>query len=691
MSIQKRTSLFALITLLALLTSFLFPITVLADDEPPPPAPTEEIIVDEEPAPQTDLQLDTVSEVLEQLPENTEIVVLDESGEPIPLVTQEAEEAIIIGDPVWCPSTLSAPTPESNGCTSSYTSFQDLITYLDANEQAEAGVIWIESSYDSSVNDATSSGFSIQESFFTTMSNYALTIQGGWSGISGDASIGSASVFNGDFIFIDWNANVTVNNISINNTTSDGLIIDTTQDINISNVSANNNQANGITATTNNNNSNFTFSNITANDNGYNGASFSVGSLILNGTNSFNNNAWMGLDINAPEAIILNNVTANDNTSTGVSISNYGGTEDVIINSMITMNNGGHGIFIASNGDNTLTNIISTENLGSGLELYNNYGGIGEIIIENSNFSNNESGGTIHSNNNITLNSVVSNQNMYGGININSYGGGNIFVENSIFSNNSGGAGIQISSQGSITLSNITANGNSSGASIQGYGAPVFISSSTFNSNTYYGIDAEYTTASLFLNNVSFDCLNGWGDFIYNSTVYTVCEEIPSPEEEPNSPEPVSYSLNTLLVNEGENIELDCENYSGTKLILENGNLSTFNCPITGSVSLNTLESENLPSTLPEGMEYVSGLVATQSPQGSDVALDSLVIISFVIPNDLIGEELAILYWNDTEWIDLATATFDDGRSVFNGGYVSPNGYFEAFTNFVGNFVLVKK
>jgi hypothetical protein len=90
-------------------------------------------------------------------------------------------------------------------------------------------------------------------------------------------------------------------------------------------------------------------------------------------------------------------------------------------------------------------------------------------------------------------------------------------------------------------------------------------------------------------------------------------------------------------------------------------------------------------------MEYVSGIQAVQSPDGSDKALNGQVIISFLIPENMQSADLAILYWDGSQWMDLKSASFTDGRAVINGGYVTGDSYFEAITNFSGNFVLVAK
>src|SRR5690606_16277843 len=135
----------------------------------------------------------------------------------------------------------------------------------------------------------------------------------------------------------------------------------------------------------------------------------------------------------------------------------------------------------------------------------------------------------------------------------------------------------------------------------------------------------------------------------------------------------------------GNSANLDCELYSGTVLILPNGDKVTFNCPIGDFATLERLENNVLPSAVPEEFEYASGIVATTIPTGNDVALNGLVVVSFVIPEDIQGEDLTILYWDGIEWLDLDTATFEDGRKIFNGGYISEDGYFETLTNFSGH------
>ncbi|MFN3786733.1 MAG: hypothetical protein ACK4RS_07825, partial [Thiothrix sp.] len=76
---------------------------------------------------ETSDSIETVESILETLPEDTQLIVLDEEGEALPLATEEAAQAIIIGDPIWCPASVATPTPSLNGCSGSYATFAALL------------------------------------------------------------------------------------------------------------------------------------------------------------------------------------------------------------------------------------------------------------------------------------------------------------------------------------------------------------------------------------------------------------------------------------------------------------------------------------------------------------------------------------------------------------------------------------
>jgi len=342
-----RTILTILVTLLI---GFAAPATAFADDETPPPAtetPAEEepVAPDPEPAPVTD--------ILEPLPEETQIIALDEEGNVEPLATEEAAEIIATGDPIWCPEGV-APSAGSGGCTdpgpgnSNYdpSSLQSLLNYLQANQPTQAGVIWIEKTYDSSLNDPAVTGFTINGSSFTIMRDYAITIQGGWSGVGGDETIDHAdpSVFNGDYFHIEnWNADVAINDISITGVpaSAPGLEVTTTGGISINRTKSNNNADDGASL-----------------DN-----ASGIG-IVLVESSQFNNNSGSGLFVNSNGAITLNNVRANGNGAIGAYLNNIpaGGQALTVGGGSQFNNNAAYGLVALSDGDITLDSISASGN-----------------------------------------------------------------------------------------------------------------------------------------------------------------------------------------------------------------------------------------------------------------------------------------------------------------------------------------
>src|SRR5215216_3153666 len=195
MNVSKKM-LFTLITGAAILTQLLSPIRVFADGETPLPpvatleateppvltdvpteipatvipaasdAPTVEPVNPEipiltpnvtessTPAPMaTVVEQDlapteepTLLETLQEIPNETSIVVLDENAQALPLATQETAEAVANGDPLWCPDGVT-PIANTGGCTASYLTMNALLTnsatYI--NGVNVNGTIWITS------------------------------------------------------------------------------------------------------------------------------------------------------------------------------------------------------------------------------------------------------------------------------------------------------------------------------------------------------------------------------------------------------------------------------------------------------------------------------------------------------------------------------------------------------------------
>jgi len=228
------------------------------------------------------------TEILQGLPEETEVVVLDENGQALSLVTQEVIDIIANSDPMWCPDGVA---PGGVGCTPSYATMNLLLTTEGSNINAQNvnGTIWITSGTVSDINpiDINSSLFSS----YPNWAEYSLTLQGGWSGINGDTTIGSNSIFSVPINISSWQNNVTVNNITVNNSAGNGVRIDTTKNVTISNSTFSRNSIDGAWLAANN-------------------------VSITNST--FNGNLGDGATIYSPNTTISNSTF--DGNSTGLSI-----------------------------------------------------------------------------------------------------------------------------------------------------------------------------------------------------------------------------------------------------------------------------------------------------------------------------------------------------------------------------------
>lgn len=434
--------------LLALVLSAFNTTSAFADENTPPSetteettnqetesAETEEIVEETESPPNeeeatqptgesesdTEEESNPIEEILEQLPEGTEVVVLDENGEPVSLATQQAEEAFSSADPMWCPAGAVPP----KGCSPSFDYFvgpNGLIEWLIENQGAlgKAGTIWISANYDSSVNEIYNPvDIILNGEDLSVMANYALTIQGGWT--QSGKSISSTdpfSEFNVPLRIINWNAPVTINNISVNgvnpidspendyalqvHTKGKGNIV-------LNNVEVVDNEVTVAGAYLTNylatkpalvtiNNSDFssnsavgiyiasrgvvTLNNINANDNDDIGAlidnTFDVKAQAVNltGTNNFNYNGKDGLKVYSMGVITLNYINASYNTGgSGVYVDNclqstpgLSGCANTFASAVnlkgtnVFSYNGWDGLRVYSNGAITVTNIIATNN-----------------------------------------------------------------------------------------------------------------------------------------------------------------------------------------------------------------------------------------------------------------------------------------------------------------------------------------
>jgi putative surface-exposed virulence protein len=414
---RLRNTMFVVAVFLALLLSAMNAVPALADGSTPPAEetpsaeapPAEELTGEAEPAaagdealppaegvdPVSEEQAPLVESVLEGLPEDTQLIVMDEDGEALPLASQEAAETLAGGDPRWCPVGV---TPGAASCSPSFTYFNGgggLIEWLQANPKNVAGVIWIESSYSNAEGNVP-----IELSGFGSTVNYALTLNGGWSGNNNTLLNPNAPSTFVVPLLINWNAPVTIKNIVIEGASGGGVALEVTTpgNITLTNVDVQNNTTDWGGAYLNN--------------------SSGAGNVIVNDS-TFNGNTGgnaLGLEISSKGIVTLKNVSAIGNTYEGAYIYN----SDAPTAKAVTLNgfnnfslNGANGLTIYSRGAVTLSNITAIYNSGGSGTFVDNRFGVANVIVKGVNtFSNNGWDGLrVFSLGAITLSNITANDN----------------------------------------------------------------------------------------------------------------------------------------------------------------------------------------------------------------------------------------------------------------------------------------
>lgn len=511
MIVQKHARLISVATNLALILSLLLTSNAHADDSTTPT--TDEAITPSGEQPPTDTP--TVPELLEELPQNTDLVVIVENT-VVPLVTNEAAIAISQGDPIWCPAGV-VPTPSANGCTDSYADLESLIDDFDnavITEPNANGTIWIMSGAEVSIFDIVIDG-----SIHTNWSNYTLTLQGGWDG-SSLGIINGVSSFSIPISVVNWNNTVTISNFNISNTYAIGLEVDTSGDIIIENVTSDNNinagadlyssngsitlsginsfSKNGDTGAYLDANGNIVIENMTASNNSGNGTEiYSPGNIIINGNNVFINNNGTGLYVEAGNTIEAENITATNNKGNGTEL--YAGGDIILNGTNLFSQNNDSGLYAEAEGNFHSNSVNAIENGGSGAELYIT----GNITINGTNFfiANNDSGLYVETNGDIQGENITANGN--GGYGVEIYADGSTVLGGlNVFSGNND-SGLYLEANDNIDIDNITADGNlGSGVEIQTLGTVNVGGTNVFTNNYFDGLFID-TENGIFIYNIN--------------------------------------------------------------------------------------------------------------------------------------------------------------------------------------------
>jgi len=355
--------------------------------------------------------------LLSQLPDETQLLVFDESGEVIPLVSEDAIDAILETDPMWCPANTP---PGGSGCRS-FTGSNGIANLLqdmrnNTNLYDADGIIYFTANPGNGSFTLTTAGSSLGNGDFNTLNDFDLTLQGGWNGSTANPTYITQTNFGSNSITIGTSSNPWAGNITLINFTFSGAsgssavtVYTTGGDITLNNVDVAQQGGENYTALLDSNSGDITVQNDSSfdgNNNGNNenrgfhaetntgtitianttftdarGCSSLFGFCLLETTENYN-----GATLSAP-IVSLTNVTANNNDLNGIEISN---ANTVTLNNVTATNNGTNMLLQPDSGD-----------VGAGVDV--NGAGSTLVSVMGGNFSNNERYGIEVSNGSILV------------------------------------------------------------------------------------------------------------------------------------------------------------------------------------------------------------------------------------------------------------------------------------------------
>jgi len=502
-------------------------------------APVEETVVEVPvtevtPAEAPVAEPETPAEVLAQLPDGTELVVLDESGEALSLVSEEAAEVFYTGDPMWCPLGVT-PNASVGGCTTNYGSLQELVADVGVGfSPATNGVIWIQNVTFASGGSIIFDGNMVGPTSLAwdTWSNFSLTLKGGWSG-TGTTITTTPSTIQDPLKITNWNGAITISDIVITNATGGAgvyaLDVATTKNISLTNVDVVENSADAGGASLDN-------------------TAGTLGTVVINDS-TFSGNTGTGLWVFSNGTITAKNLTALDNTVGGAVLDNRWAPAAKAVtltgSNNFSFNTGGDGLQVYARGAITLSNLNAMHNSGRGAYLDNcDFDGVdwcdnpfmsAVTLRGSSNFSGNGSHGLeVFGSSTITAANLTVDGN--GGITENGYG---VYLNNygahtaklvsltgvNSITNNTG-TGLWLEAWGAVTLNSLTANSNGAGANCTtdcdgvhleyAFGNFLLAGYGVFNGNAEDGLDLYYNDGVVTLNNLTASLNGGSGVYVDN-------------------------------------------------------------------------------------------------------------------------------------------------------------------------------
>ena len=262
-----------------------------------------------------------------------------------------------------------------------------------------------------------------------------------------------------------------------------------------------------------------------------------TGKVVISGKgNQFNNNND-GVYITTSGSITVYNTDASDNTGHGLNIYAVYATGKLTVKNTLSkqfnnfINNGSRGIDISYSGNVEISKVDASFNNNDNIEIYNGYGSDDYVKVNNTlvNASVVSTGLDIRSNGPVTIHNVHANDNMSYGIyidNDSAPGMEHVKISKSYATNNILNAGISVDSFGNVEINTVHAIGNGgSGLNIdnQGMGGKVTIKGSygenVFNENNGSGVNID-AGGEVNLDRISAVRNFSHGLYVYHSPAY---------------------------------------------------------------------------------------------------------------------------------------------------------------------------
>ena len=390
----------------------------------------------------------------------------------------------------------------------------------------------------------------------------------------------------------------------------------------------------------------------------------------ITGTNIFNSNYGDGLDVYTKGAISLNSITANSNGQSGNPSYGYGATLDntsassaqpIILSGANQFNgNEGAGLEALSNGAITASNLTADGNLTwYGVYLGNTSPLTAQPVTVSGSVTNNNKyyGLIVWSKGFVTLSNITASSNGSYLIGSDYYTGEGVYVNNAggvagftltgtnVINSNSTN-GLEVYSNGPISVNNLTANDNgyfdspidTKDDAVQGFGAslnnstastpqPITLTGTNqFNNNWYDGLDVDakevitLTSITANDNGLGQDATNTYGDGVYAVNSYN-----------PASPQLVSilgtnqfsnnwldgldvYSYGTITLNSATASGNRNANFPGDGAYLDNCNITVSACTTVTPMTINITGTNTFNSNYGNGLvAFSKGAVAINS------------------------------------------------------------------------------